>query len=923
MSAIPQLYRVRVLLKASQRVRLQAYQAAAIYALLAAANGRRSGSPALPDGVLLDTPEQCRPEVGPGEHYAFGFTLLAADNAHAGAVVTELLRGLADVGESAEAGEPVWGGNFRIAQVEDLVAGRAWIDLAALPIALTPVPAAHLETEKRRATECSRFNFHFTSPLRVHRRKRFTRPGHAFLDSGYFDAAQFVERLWDRLAGLGFLDGPCPPTADIEIADNHLIWLDFTYGPAAQRKRFGGVVGRITLARIPQVLTEALVLGQYVRAGLNTRFGFGAYRLEVLGAEPYPCRRAASLLEVAFGGPELDRAAHEAELASGRLRALSARVLNGSYQPASHEVAELSEPDGRTRKLAIPTIEDRALQRAVLKVLAPGLDLFFEDSSLAFRRNLGRHRAARALADAWADGYRWAVRADLHRFFDSIDHAELRRRLDAYLPDLPTVELLMAWVRAGAPFAGMGLPTGAPVSPLLANLFLDGFDETIAAEGGRLVRYADDFMILTRDQAEADRLLEAARRAAADVELRLNDEKTAAVDLARPFEFLGFRFEKHQHWQVTAGQEPLLVEELGWRDARSPIPFPVAIQLPGENDDAGDEAGLLVAGPGRFPIHIVGQALQCGDGRQSSDRSGLEAVVLIGEPELNGGVLRELAGRGIPLFITDRYLRNPVVLFGDVCSHSTDAIASLLRDDPEAAARALHLARPLITAKLCNYAALADVHPGRREDRETGVRLRELAGRAECASSFDELLGLEGAAARQWYQALPGRLPAGWSFSSRVAPNADDPVNVLLNIAFTFLHRWSSLAVRAAGLLPEVGLLHRPRAGHAALASDLQEVFRHVMERAVLEILARLSPRDFRRTPAGRFALTLSPYAAQQVAAGLHRSFRRAVLAQGQIEAKSYRRHLFALARALRRRLLEPEAPWQVFTHSAKPEGDP
>lgn len=92
-------------------------------------------------------------------------------------------------------------------------------------------------------------------------------------------------------------------------------------------------------------------------------------------------------------------------------------------------------------------------------------------------------------------------------------------------------------------------------------------------------------------------------------------------------------------------------------------------------------------------------------------------------------------------------------------------------------------------------------------------------------------------------------------------------MNVLLNTAHTFLYRWCQLAARAAGLLPGVGVLHRPRAGHAALASDLQEPFRHLMDRAVLDVLTRLRPADFRKTPGGRFNLTILPRAAQEVAA--------------------------------------------------------
>src|SRR5262249_8515873 len=156
---------------------------------------------------------------------------------------------------------------------------------------------------------------------------------------------------------------------------------------------------------------------------------------------------------------------------------------------------------------------------------------------------LGRHRAADRIRSLFAQGYHYALRADFRRFFDSIDHRLLEDRLDAYLDDRPMVELIMGWARHGAIAAGRGLPIGAPLSPVRSNLFLDSFDEEIERAGGRLVRYADDFLILYRTHAEAEAAFELATRQAEALLLELNGAKTAVLDLKEPFEFLGFRFE--------------------------------------------------------------------------------------------------------------------------------------------------------------------------------------------------------------------------------------------------------------------------------------------------------------------------------------------------------------------------------------------
>lgn len=105
------------------------------------------------------------------------------------------------------------------------------------------------------------------------------------------------------------------------------------------------------------------------------------------------------------------------------------------------------------------------------------------------------------------------------------------------------VELLMQWVAAGAPQPGRGLPTGAVVSPLLAKLFLEQFDRQVQEDGGLLVRYADDFVLLFRDPGKGRQVLARAAEVAEQLKLRLNDDKTKLLELENtPFDFLSFRF---------------------------------------------------------------------------------------------------------------------------------------------------------------------------------------------------------------------------------------------------------------------------------------------------------------------------------------------------------------------------------------------
>jgi retron-type reverse transcriptase len=146
------------------------------------------------------------------------------------------------------------------------------------------------------------------------------------------------------------------------------------------------------------------------------------------------------------------------------------------------------------------------------------------------------------------EGYVHVLEADVRSFFDRVDWAILRQRLTAYLGHDPAVELAMGWVQAPVEFDGeliqrkQGLPQGAVISPLFANLYLDCFDEAIDKEGFRLVRYADDFVVLCKSAEDAGRAREVVERELVRLRLELAGEKTAITSFDHGFDFLGYVF---------------------------------------------------------------------------------------------------------------------------------------------------------------------------------------------------------------------------------------------------------------------------------------------------------------------------------------------------------------------------------------------
>jgi CRISPR-associated endonuclease Cas1 len=920
-----QIFRLRVMLRATKEIStLPPYHGAVLYATLAAANGRATGDePAIPDGLLLDAPEQLITSLDPDDRYAFGFTLLAPSREQAARRCHELARGLRLVGRKSPARGVVLGGNFQLDKIDDLVAASA-LDLKSQH-SIEPIPLRTIEAECAALEAHETITLRFLSPLRAHRPKDARSPGQTYFSRDYFNPDAFVSRILLRLHSLGII----APASDIapsqaldghlELLRNELVWLDLKYGYRGDNQSLDGALGRVTLRVPSRTVRDLLVWGQYTRIGESTRFGHGRYRIEQLGLEPFPCRRSRGLLELAFQGAALDRAAEQYEMPSGVTSQAAATLLSGQYTPDAHARVTIESSGGRSRELSIPSRLDRALQRAVLDQIGGPLDSLLEDSSFAYRPGLNRDRAAARIRHAWRKGYRWAVRADVMRFFDTVSHGELEARLAAFLGDDQLVAAIMSWVRTGAPSTGQGLPTGASISPLLANLLLDQFDEEIQRSGGYLVRYSDDFLILFRERAGADEIFAQATSAAQRLQLELNADKSQLVDLTQPFEYLGFRFERHDNWQFTEPHAPCALDDLGWHQApREQAKGRDRWRLPGETDVvSADSRATVIVGPGCRDVHVEFNELRAyyNDNRPFS-RVPIDQVrdlIVLGPANLSGRAIDELSERGCHVLLASDSGHLRSVLMAETPLEGAESITRQVQAASDGSRR-LAIARALVVAKLRNYATLAATAPRGKDCPNPAPRITELVVNAEAADSIESLLGFEGAAAAAWYGNLGGYLHRDFRFDRRVAPRATDPTNVLLNIGFTFLYRYLMLMIRQVGLSPAIGFLHVSRAGHATLASDLQEPFRHLIDRAVIQATHELRPRDFQAVNQGPYKLRILPQAARQFQLILHQGLRQACVAKEETEARAYCWHWLATARSLKRHLKE-ETAFRPFEH--------
>jgi len=566
-----------------------------------------------------------------------------------------------------------------------------------------------------------------------------------------------------------------------------------------------------------------------------------------------------------------------------QLNRLRIQVRSGKYQPQPLLQFHIKKDDGALRALAIPSVRDRVLQTAACMVLAPVLECEFEDESFAYRPGRSVQMAVARMAELRDKGYRWVVDADIRTYFDKINHELMLHCLARHVSDQPFLALIRQWLAAtlqlqegGTTRIEVGIPQGSPISPLLANLYLDDLDEAITGNGYQLVRFADDFVILCRSEDAAQQALLLATREAVKLKLAIHPEKTQITNFEQGFRFLGVDFKgdniraansdsapwlipdkqsAHRATRAIRQKSPTVPQPLR-PEASSPlIKMEVAERVPVEIEELAELSPLLRT------MYLLEQGLTLsGEGERlivSRDAAAiseipvhkLDQLVIHGNSMVSTAALRLLAKSGVGVYFANWHGQCWGAL--DAFDTRSSELNAIQHSKARDGSFALNIARPIVVGKIANCRLVLRRYARNHELANAELRDMEQAAMQHAAGSADTLdavRGHEGRAARIYFSALNDLLPDAWRFDRRTRQPPLDPVNAMLSYGYAVLFANMKTLIRRRGLDPHVGNLHALRDGHAALASDLMEEFRPlIVDATVLQLIFKQSikPEDF------------------------------------------------------------------------------
>ncbi|MFH1562252.1 MAG: CRISPR-associated endonuclease Cas1 [Nitrospirota bacterium] len=513
---------------------------------------------------------------------------------------------------------------------------------------------------------------------------------------------------------------------------------------------------------------------------------------------------------------------------------LQKEIKEGSYTPSPNIAFLIKKRNTTDRLVEQLNYKDLIVQQYIKKTIEDIFERTFEEESIGFRKGVSREKAIEMVQAGIAEGYRYVIESDIEDFFPSVDLNRLAGLLDHYLPQKDTCfkGLLLKSIRNGYILNGIyhertkGLAQGSPLSPLLANLYLDSFDEEIKKMDVGMIRYADDFIILARSKEAAEEILSKSETFLFGLGIRIKKEKTSIKHIKEGFQFLGIRFERSEvriepEDEFKRLKKPLYITE--------PYLF---LSLNGEAIDIKKNGAVIET----IPIRRLSE------------------IMVMDKAVFSTALIAKCTNSNIPISVTlnSGYYINTIK--PDSKSYYDIAFQHGTRYYSLSETEVLCIAKEFAAGKINNYISLFR----QRYEKEQNLFIKELEEaimQIQEAGDINYIRGIEGSVAKKIYRELNTIIDdESFHIKKRERKNPDS-INSLLNYGYYLLFSRINATVRAVGLNPYLGFLHSPLDNYESFVSDIVELFRARMDRFIIRLLnlKSITKDDFIETEKGMF----------------------------------------------------------------------
>ncbi len=479
-----------------------------------------------------------------------------------------------------------------------------------------------------------------------------------------------------------------------------------------------------------------------------------------------------------------------------------------------------------------PGFRDLIIQQYLLKTISGPFERMFEEGSIGFRKGISRQKPIDMVKTAIDEGCQYVIESDIEDFFPSVELEKLECLLDLYIPqnDVALKHVLRKSIRNGYVLNGAlhgrvkGLAQGSPLSPILANLYLDSFDEQIKKWDVKMIRYADDFIILTKTKEEAESVLSKTEAFLSELGLKIKKEKTAVKHIKDGFQFLGMRFEKSEvrvepEDELKRFKKPLYITE--------PYLF---LSLNGDAVDIKKDRAIIET----IPLRRISE------------------IMVMQNTVFSTALLSRCTVNNIPFTITlnTGYYITTVKpdskKYYDISSGHARKYYSLT--DTEV----LCIAKEFAAGKIGNYIALLKQRYVKEQNLFIG-ELERVIQRIHQAGDIHQVRGFEGSTAKKMYQRLNVFMDDDTFHIRERNRKKPDRINSMLNFGYYLLFSRINATVRALGLNPYLGFLHSPEDNYESFVCDIEELFRPRIDRFIIRLinLKVITKDDFSETEKG------------------------------------------------------------------------